>query len=489
MDNNKKKLIFFLIFVSIVRMIYVNFVPLVPQEAYYWKYAKNLALSYFDHPPMAAYTIAFFTWIGGNSVFFIRLGSIVFSTGFMILLYVITSRMFKNSSWALLVVIIINCSVLFSIGATIITPDVPLLFFWTLIIYFLIKLKESQHWKWWYFAGISLGLALLSKYSAILIVPGIFMYLLLLKRQKQWLLSIHPYLAIILAFIVFLPVLLWNYQHDWASFMFQSSRRFSEMHRMRFDFFFQLIGSQLGMLTPYIFFLVISGWIYIGKRSFKERDDNFSLLFWISLPVYLIFTLSSFRSLVKMNWLAPAYITSIIAGVVWIQTANSNWSKRFKKWLKPGLIIGLLFVIFMHLMPIAPMFPIRRGDTWTGWKELSSKVAEIKSEMGQDTFIFSHEYKIPSEITYYTPNHEETHAGEIIGKNGLQYNFWTNIDELINKDAIFITSNAKRYKKIKNLHGYFERIEAEPPLEISYHNKIFRIFYIYRCYGYKGVNK
>ena len=135
------------------------------------------------------------------------------------------------------------------------------------------------------------------------------------------------------------------------------------------------------------------------------------------------------------------------------------------------------------------MFPIRRGDTWTGWKELSNKVLEIKQEMGEDTFIFGHEYKIPSEITFYTPNHEETHAGEIIGEKGLQYTFWTNIEELINKDAIFVTSNAQRYKKIKNLQAHFVKIEAEPPLEISFHNRTFRIFYIYRCYGYKGVNQ
>ncbi len=487
MDKFKKIFIIFFISISIFRMIYVNFVPLVPQEAYYWKYAKNLALSYFDHPPMAAWIIAFFTNIGGDSVFFIRLGSIVLSAGLMFLIYEITIRLFNSYKWALLVVIILNCSVLFPIGATVITPDVPLLFFWALTIYILIRLKESQHWKWWYFAGIVLGLGLLSKYTAILIVPGIFLYILFSNIQRRWLFTIHPYFGLLLAFFVFAPVLIWNNQHEWASFMFQSSRRFSEMYRMRFDFFLQLIGSQMLMLTPYIFFLAVSGWIYVGKKGFKEKNDNLSLLFWISLPVYLIFTLASFRSLAKMNWLAPAYITSIIAGVFWMQSAGTKWSNRFKKWLKPGLVFGLLLVMFMHLLPIVPMFPIRRGDTWTGWKELANKVAEIKGEMGEDTFIFGHEYKIPSEITFYTSNHEATHSGEIIGEKGLQYTYWTNNDELIGQDAIFVTSNAHRYKKINKLLAHFDKIEEEPPLVISHYNKVFRKFYIYRCYGYKGL--
>lgn len=487
MDENKKKLILFISAVSLIRLIYINFVPLVPQEAYYWKYAKNLALSYFDHPPMAAWIIAFFTGLGGDSVFFIRLGSVLISIGLMILLYQIVVKLFGNEDMALWTVIVINCTVLFSMGATIITPDVPLLFFWSLIVYFLVKLKMSEHWKWWYFSGISLGLALLSKYTAVLIVPGIFMYVLLSKNQRKWLLTIHPYLSVLLAAVVFLPVLIWNYQHDWASFAFQSSRRFSEMYRFRFDFFFQLFGSQLGMLTPFIFIFVFGGWFFAGRKALKEKNETYSLLFWLSFPVFVIFTLSSLRSLAKMNWLAPGYITAIIAAIAWLFSENTKWSVRLKKVFKPGLVFGLVLVLFIHLLPLFPIAPIRRGDTWTGWKELSARVLKIKQEMGPDTFIFGHEYKIPSEITFYTPNHEETHGGEVIGEKGLQYSYWTNLDALANRDGIFVTSNAQRYRRIKNLEAHFVEVKEDEPLVIKRGDKIFRKFYLYRCYGYKGL--
>ncbi len=488
MNDNRKNLHIFIVMITIFRLIYINFVPLVPQEAYYWKYAKNLALSYFDHPPMTAYVIAFCTAIGGDHVFFIRLGSIIFSIGLMLFIFAITSRMFQNERWALLSVIAINCTVLFSIGSVIITPDVPFLFFWALIVYSLVRLQESDHWGWWYLAGAALGLGLLSKYTAILIVPGIFIYLLLSSSQRRWLLTIHPYLGLILSLLIFSPVIIWNSQHDWVSFLFQSSNRFSQMRRLRFDYFFQLIGSQLGMLTPYIFMLVLIGWVQAGRLSFKERNDNYSLLFWIALPVYLVFTLSSFRSLVKMNWIAPAYITSIIGSIVWINSAQSKWSERFRKWFKPGLILGLVIVLFMHLMPIVPIFPSRKGDTWTGWKELSTLVMSLKKEMGEGTFIFGHEYKIPSEITFYTSNHEPTHAGEIIGEKGLQYTYWTNFDELIGKNAIFVTSDAQRYRHMDNVKRYFDAVIEEPPLKIIHLNRVFRNFYIYRCFNYKGPN-
>ncbi len=471
---------------TLFRLIYINLVPLVPQEAYYWKYAKNLALSYFDHPPMAAWTIAFFTAIGGDSVFFIRLGSVLYSLGMMVLLYRIVIELFDDERMGLWTVIAINCTVLFSIGATVITPDVPMLFFWTLIVYFMVKLIKTSAAKWWYFAGMAMGFGMLSKYTAVLLGVGIFLFLLFSKEQRHWLKTVHPYLGVLVALLIFSPVLIWNYQHDWASFAFQSSRRFSEMKRLRLDYFGQLIGSQLGMLTPYLFFFIIGGWISSGRKTFKDKDEKFSLLFWFSLPVYFIFTFSSLRSLVKMNWMAPVYITSVIAATVWAlgETKCGRW---FARYLKPGLILGLVIVLFMHLLPLFPIMPIKKGDTWTGWEELAERVESIKQEMGEDTFIFGHEYKIPSEITFYTKNHLPTHSGEIIGEKGLQYTFWTNIDALVGRDAIFVTSNAKRYKNLDNLSNYFSQIEAEPPLEINYRGKPFRIFYIYRCYDYKGT--
>jgi len=485
---SKKYLFSFIGIITLFRLIYLNFVPLVPQEAYYWKYAKNLALSYFDHPPMTAYTIAFFTWIGGDHVFFIRIGSVLFSVGLMILLYAISYRLWRQHNIALLTLVVINCTVLFSIGAIIMTPDVPLLFFWTLIVYCMVRLRESGEPKWWLLAGVSLGLSLLSKYPGVLIAPGVFLYLLASASQRKWLRTIYPYAAVLIAVVIFTPVIIWNYQHNWSSFLFQSSNRFSQMTRLRFDFFFQLIGSQMGILTPYIFLLVIIGWVRIGMLSFKEKNEQYALLFWLALPVYAVFTLASFRSYIKMNWLAPAYITSTIAGLAWIYHSHQKMAQFFKKMLKPGLVLGLIIVLFVHLLPIVPLIPIRRGDTWTGWKELATRVSEIKKEMGPQTFIFGHEYKIPSEVSFYTHPHEVTHSAEVIGGKGLQYAYWTNTDQLKNRDAIFITSNMQRFRDLDKLKKYFDAIEPEPPLKIVHHNRTFRIFYIYRCYDYKGPN-
>ena len=486
LDRNQKYFIGFVAALAALRMLYIQWIPIVPQEAYYWKYAKHLALSYFDHPPMAAYTIALFTWIGGDTPFFIRIGSVLYAIGTMVLIFQIAKKL-SGSSVALRVILCMACTILFSVGATVMTPDVPFIFFWTLIVYFLHQVRTTMQARWWYGAGAALGFALLSKYTAVLIVPGIFLYLLFSSRNRKWLGSVHPYLSLGLALLIFSPVILWNAQNDWASFLFQSSRRMAEMKPIRLDYFFQLVASQLWMLTPYIFGLIFTGFYQLGRTGLKKKNDDYSFLFWISAPTIIVFVLSSFRSLVKMNWLAPAYITLLIGSISWLFNEETRLAVSLRKWFKPGLVIGLILVLFTHFLPLYPIVPIRRGDTWTGWKELAVRVTQLKMEMGPDTFVFGHEYKIPSEITYYTMPHMQTHSAEVIGKNGLQYRFWTDTDSLLGRDAIFVTSDAQKFKHTGILERHFTHIEKADSLAIIHHGKPFRIFYFYKCYDYQGV--
>jgi hypothetical protein len=484
--SSRRGLAYLITGTTLLRLFYVNFVPLAPEEAYYWKYAKHLALSYFDHPPLTAYIIAFFTWIGGDSAFFVRLGAVILSAALAILLYAIANRLFGNPRLALLTVLTANCTVLFSLGSVIITPDTPLLFFWALSVYSLVRLRETDDRRWWYVVGLGVGLGLLSKYSAVLIVPGIFVYLLVSPTQRKWLLTPHPYGGLAVALLVFWPVLAWNYSNHWASFAFQLPSRFSQGIRLRSGFMLQLLLTQVGLLTPYIFILAIAGWLDSARQAIRTKAPKYALLFWVACPVYIVFSLSSLVRLVKMNWLAPAYVTSIIAGIAWLNAASGKWSKRFRRGFKPGLVVGLAIVILAHLLPLIPVVPMPKFDTWSGWKEMVSRVTQIKEEMGPDTFIFGDDYQIPSEITFYTPNHEPTYSGEVIGKEGLQYDYWTITGDLVGRNAIFVRSRTPGRGDMERLRKHFESVDEDTPLEIIRHNRVFRRFYIFRCYGYKG---
>jgi hypothetical protein len=202
--------------------------------------------------------------------------------------------------------------------------------------------------------------------------------------------------------------------------------------------------------------------------------------------VYAVFTATSFRSLVKMNWMAPAYMSSLIAAAAWLTHSTGPVASRFRKWARPGLALALVLLLAAHILPLARIVPLGRADTWSGWPELTRTVLETKAEMGPGAFVFSDEYKISSEISFHSPNHEETCMSEIVGGSGLQYRFWTKPGELVGRNAVFATDNRNVGGTLARLKSYFADVRPEPSLEIAYGGRTFRVFRLYRCYGYLG---
>jgi hypothetical protein len=473
----------------LVRLIYIRLLPIVPQEAYYWSWAKHPALSYFDHPPMAAWTIAFFTGIGGDTPFFIRIGTVIYTTATLAVLFAATRILFGSARLALAVGVLSMCTVFIPLSATVATPDPPLLFFWSLLLLAMAKLLRTGQARWWYLAGAALGLGMVSKYPAVLAIPGIFVWIAWDRERRRWLLTPHPYLAMAVGLVLFSPVILWNARNGWASFAFQSSRRFGEMGTFRPLYFFKLLGSQAALLSPYILLVVLAGWGWAGAHWRRTRDERFGLLFWLAAPVYAVFTAVSFRSLVKMNWMAPAYMSSLIAAAAWLTYSTGRIAARCRDWSKPGLALALVLLLTAHILPLTRIIPLGRADTWNGWPELTRKVLEMKEEMGPGTFVFSGEYKISSEISFHSPRHEDTCMSEIIGGDGLQYRFWTKPDALVGKNAVFATENRDVNGTVARLKSYFADVRPEPPLKIVYSGRTFRIYSLYRCYGYLGAGK
>ncbi len=473
----------------LIRLAYICLMPIVPQEAYYWSYAKHPALSYYDHPPLTAWTIALFTAIGGDTPFFLRIGTVIFTTGALVLTFLAARSLLGSARIALAVAVLAMCTVFIALWATVFTPDSPLLFFWSLLLFAMAKLLRTGKARWWYVAGAALGLGLLSKYPAVLAVPGILAWIVSSREQRRWLLTPHPYVALLIGLAIFSPVILWNARHEWASFAFQSSHRFGEMTTFRPRYFFALLGSQAWILTPYILLVALAGWGSAGTRWWKTRDDRFGLLFWLAAPVLLLFTAVSFRSLVKMNWVAPAYLSALIAAAFWLTHSAGRAAGFFRRAAKPGLTVSLFLLLVTHVVPLVHIVPLGRADTWTGWPELTRRVITIKEETGPGTFVFSDEYKISAEIAYHSPRHEATCMAEILGGNGLQYRFWTNPQELLGRNAVFATLNRDVQGVTAQLNTHFVDVRPDPSLDIVYGGKTFRSFRLYRCYGYLGVRK
>ncbi len=232
----------------LIRLVAMCIVPLIPEEAYYWMYGQNPQLSYYDHPPMVAWVIRAGTMLLGDTEIGVRLFGALLSITSSLLMYRFAQLWFDARTALASAVLILILPVYFGIGF--VAPmDSALCFFWlTCLLAVSFAFKRNQG-RWWYLAGIALGGALLSKYSALFLGAGVLLAATSTRDGRKQLRTIHPYLGGLLALAIFSPVLIWNVRHDWASFRFQFIERYAnDRFNLRTPLLF--FGLQLLVLTP-----------------------------------------------------------------------------------------------------------------------------------------------------------------------------------------------------------------------------------------------
>ncbi len=476
-----------LIITSAFKLVYLGIPNLVPQEAYYWTWSKYLDLSYFDHPPFATYSMAVFTRLFGDHVFWIRFPVWLMSIADALAIYGISRGLGLGTRPALWTLAAFNLAPLFLIGSTVMTPDVPMIVFWLLFVLFIERATRLGRWADWLAAGACMGFGLLSKYPAALLAPATLLFLLLSEKDRHWLTRPHPYLSVLPALIVFSPVVIWNSRHEWVSFLFQSSRRAGEMALPRFDYFLQFLSGQMGVLNPLILGCFIFALFYsvITKKVFQNRSH--ALLFSFSAVPFALCCCMAMLSFVKMNWPAPAYPTGfLLTAIIFIEKEQS--SKKWRRWPVWSFGLGLIFMVMAYLLPATPLISIGKGDTWTGWPALGKRVSELRNEMEKQNtvFVFGNEYKVCAETWFYSQGHRRTYAQNVLGQKALQFDYFPQPNPPKGADAIFVVADFEPFGDLKLLESRFTRVRKGTDLHIRRRGKTWRTFEIYQCYGYLG---
>ncbi|MCK4649021.1 glycosyltransferase family 39 protein [bacterium] len=476
----KKYRILFLVLLlslTIFRLFYIKGFNLCPDEAYYWDWSRNLALSYYDHPPLVAYLIFLFTRLG-SSEFTIRLTSVLITLGISIFIYLLATDIFKSERIGFFSALLLNIMPGFSIGGIIITPDAPLVFFWVITFYLFYQLVKKDNKNLWYPLGISLGLGLLSKYNMVLFLPCTLIFLLLSRENRKWFRYKEPYLALVIAFLIFIPVIVWNYQHHWVSFTKQLSHGFSK----RGSFFRNLggyLGAQAGIISPFLFFGLLWAMIKGFRLGVKEKRDNLLLLSCFSLPIFLFFLLTSLRSKVEANWPAVGYFTALIAFTGLIFKIKRKGKKVF--FILFIFLSSFILTALAHYPAILQLPPkIDPTNRLYGWDQLGERVSGIKDRMGEEAFIFAPRHQLASALAFYTDKKYQTY--DLDGEN--RYDYWGRADFLMGRNAIFVTP--ENYDKASGILSHFKSFKEEEPCEIYRNEQLIKTFSIYRCYNYQG---
>src|SRR3984893_17548176 len=236
----------FIAYAFALRLVYLGSVELLPEETYYWNYSRHLDIGYLDHPPMVAWLIRVGTAVFGQTQFGVRVGAVCCGVITSVYAYRLARNLFDESS-ALIALVLAQTLPFFFLSGLLMTPDAPLTAAWAASLYYLERALVGGRSGAWWRAGIALGIGAISKYSIGLLVPVTLAFMLWDRESRRWWWRFEPYVASLLAFAVFSPVVIWNAQHEWASFAFQSSRRLAEAPRFALH---KLLASALVLITP-----------------------------------------------------------------------------------------------------------------------------------------------------------------------------------------------------------------------------------------------
>lgn len=389
-----------------LRLVAAAWTPLTFDEAYYWMWSKHLAGGYYDHPPMVALVIRLGTMLAGDTEFGVRLVSILLALPMSWAEYRAAAILFGSQRLAATATILLNITLMAAVGTLVVTPDAPLLVASSFVLFFLAKVLETGRGGWWLAVGVAVGAALLSKYTALFFGLAILIWLAAVPKLRPWLVSPWPYLGGLVSLLIFSPVIVWNAEHHWVSFIKQIGR--ARIEDFRPAFVGELIPTQIAFATPLVFILGAMGLYSLLKRNAGASAARalINATFW-TIVVYFIW--HSLHARVEANWFAPVYPAFAIAAAV--AADLTQWDARQQRivnfclrWASPVGI--LMFALLIVQANTGVLSGFRRDATvrsvGVGWRELAREIEAVRARVGA-TCVLAPDYGTTSWLAFYLP--------------------------------------------------------------------------------------
>lgn len=327
--------------------------------------ANHLAWGYLSVPPVTSWQ-AFIIKFLGNSVFWVKFFPALFGALTMVAVWKIVEELKGNiyaqilASTGILFSVLLRLNMLFQ-------PTSLEVLLWTMLYYPLIKYFNDEHVKWLYIAAVIFGIGFLNKYNITFSVLGLIPAVLVTKQRKVFLQK-HLYFSALLALLIMLPNILWQYQNNFpvVLHMKQLSER-QLVHVNRFDF----IKSQLLFFIG-VFFVMMAGFYAL---VFYKPFEKIRFLFWAYIFTMALFVFFRAKDYYAIG-LYPVYIG--VGAVFLDRLFEKGWKKKI---LKPVSIL-IPVLLFLPLYSIA--FPNKSPQYITDHPENYKKFGLLRWEDGKD---------------------------------------------------------------------------------------------------------
>lgn len=445
---------FYIIAISLfIRILCIGCNDLLVEEAYYWNYAAHLDFSYLDHPPMVALLIKLSTTLLGTNEFAVRAPTLVCWLLAAFFSYKLTSVI--TSGAGLYAVLILAILPFFFLHSLVITPDQPLIVCWSASLYCLYRSMVFAESRYWYAMGLCLGLGMLSKYTIVLLGPATLIYLLIVPEARFWFKRKEPYIGVLIALIIFTPVIYWNAKHEWVSFLFQTTRRFNS----------ETSFSLHQVIALLIFFLMPVGMIDFVKLFKKNAHISLNMdvkskrFFQVFTLVPLsFFGLFSLTHGVKFNWIGPSLLALIpwLALLIHQATHKPTTVPRLHNWLFTAALLLIAYSCFMFSVTFGRPEAVHKlfFKKYIAWGELTQQVHDVAKRIETEAdsipvIVPLDLYNIGSELAFYQAKLlaqgkiDKTYSiigRHIFGVDSLMYRYWSKDYSPSGKTLILIST-------------------------------------------------
>jgi 4-amino-4-deoxy-L-arabinose transferase-like glycosyltransferase len=495
---------------------------LAPDEAHYWDWSRHLDWSYYSKGPLVAYLIrgsvaltgSWSERLTGSQMVAVRLPAIISGILLLVSLYVLTREVYGRESLAAGVVAAALAMPIIAAGAFLMTIDAlyTCCWGWALVLGYLAIFRGSS-WAW-FLAGIVVGLGILAKYTMVLWIPSLGLFLLTSPRQRRHLCQPGFWIMTATATVCCLPIVIWNFQYNWVGF--RHLRGLAGLSDGSGPIHWLGPISYLGLqaLLHLGFWFLLWLIAMMAFRPWKERDARNTYLWWLSAPVFVVFLLFSFKTGGgEPNWPVAAYLSGLVLVMGWLSEALGAASRWYRRLMVGGVVaacsLGLVVIVLMHhsewVRPVLARiagppserhpFPVRRLDPTCrlrGWRELAAEVDRLRLKLlavGIEPVVAGGNWTVPGELAFYCQGHPTVYSlGLAGGDRHSQYDLWrpnpvADPDHFSGRTVIFIGDT---YPALREAFQAVESPKVVTYLEDGYPVSSWTVTV---CRGFRGFGK
>jgi len=469
---------------ALVRLFAAGDVGLSVDEAHYALYGMRPDWSYFDHPPMIGWLQAVALQFSESDLSMRVIPVLLFAATSWVL-YRVTLALFPaETPWlGFISVALLQSGAIFQLIGMAMLPDTPLLLLGLLLLWVLHSVVIEgcvQNWLW---LGVLLGLAALSKYTSITLLVTVVLALTLGKQWRQ-LRSPWPWLAIAAGSILIMPILYWNYRHDWISFLYQLHHGTGKSS-WEWTRFFASEGAQMLAYGPG---LCVFGLIALAYGLKHWRVSGAWLCLSFSIPVLLLFGMGAGYEMTLPHWTSLGWAGLTPLTAYWL---HRHWQSL---WVRIGVrsamvySVAVITIIFSEF--ISPWLPF--GDNENplrdlyGWKQAAQRAEQLRLQMstapaGSAPLLFTANWTYASRLAWYA----HPLPVQVTDSRFDQFDLWFGSPQNEARGILVLWPD-QHAAPVTGGAGQFTACELRDSLPVSSHGHLLSTFTFYACHGFRN---